>query len=247
MKTIISIVSAIAVLIICMLIADHGTFSIAVNGNNIIDLVSLAIFIFIVYFFATMKSWSPNTRKQILTGIVIYCCFNVYMVHTNFGIMCIKRSRYSTRTKACWSNIRVIQGAVEMYNMDVATMAKTLDIPELIKGKYLRSEPLLPEKDCHYDSFGDLSQDGLVYCTHHLIPSIDEEVINQFKTGHYTPNDSISQEMIDKIRLIKADIESKKSFSEKFQTSWKENWPKIRDILYPFLVVFFPFTLHPLR
>ena len=247
MKIIINIISAIVILVVCLLLADHGIFQIAVNGNTLIDLVSMAIFIFIVYFFVTIKSWSPNAQKEIKIAIAVYCCVNVYIVQTNFGIMCIKRSRYSTRTKTCWSNIRVIQGAVEMYNMDVATMAKTLDIPELIKGKYLRSEPLLPEKDCYYDSYGDLSQDGFVYCTRHLIPSIDEEVINQFKTGQYTPNDSISQEMIDKIRLIKADIESKKSFSEKIQISWKENWPKIRDILYPFLVVFFPFSLHPLR
>lgn len=247
MKKIFSIITVIVVLLVCMLGADQGNLSLLINGNNFIDFVSLAIFIFIVYFFVTIKSWSPKAKKEIITAIVVYCCFNVYMVHTNFGIICIKRAHYSARTKACWSNIRVIQGAVEMYNMDVASMATTLDIPELIKGKYLKSEPIRPEKDCYYDSFGDLSKDGFVYCTRHLIPDIDEETIYQFETGKYTPNDNITKEMIDKIKRIKAEIESKKTFLEKLQISWKENWTKTRDTLYPFLVLFFPFTLHPLR
>lgn len=247
MKTLFSIITVIVVLLVCMLGADQGNLSLLINGNNFIDFVSLAIFIFIVYFFVTIKSWSPKAKKEIITAIVVYCCFNVYMVQTNFGIMCIKRSRYSARTKACWSNIRVIQGAVEMYNMDVATMATSLDLPTLFKEKYLKNEIIGPEKDCYYDSFGDLSKEGFVYCTRHLIPDIDEETIYQFETGKYTPNDNITKEMIDKIKQIKAEIESKKTFLEKLQISWKENWSKTRDTLYPFLVLFFPFSLHPLR
>ncbi|PKL39272.1 MAG: hypothetical protein CVV41_21715 [Candidatus Riflebacteria bacterium HGW-Riflebacteria-1] len=38
----------------------------------------------------------------------------------------------------CMANIRTIQGAVEMYNMDRSTMMETLDMEELLKGGYLR-------------------------------------------------------------------------------------------------------------
>ena len=247
MKKIFSIITVIVVLLVCMLGADQGNLSLLINGNNFIDFVSLAIFIFIVYFFVTIKSWSPKAKKEIITAIVVYCCFNVYMVSTNFGIVCIKRSRYSARTKSCWSNIRVIEGAVEMYNMDSASMTSTLNIPELMKCKYLKMEIKGTEPDCHYDSCGDLSKDGFVFCTHHLIPDIDDETLNQFNIGEYTPNDKIPQEMIDKIKQIKTEIEKQKSLNEKNLISLKKNWPKIKETLFPFLILFFPFALHPLR
>ena len=247
MKTITSIVSAIVVIFVCMLIADQGTFQIAVNGNNIIDLVYIAIFVFIVYFFITRKTCSPKAQKEIITAIIVYCCFNVYLVFTNFGVMCIKKAPYSVKTKACWSNIRVIQGAVEMYNMDMATMATTLDIPELIKGKYLTTEPMAPEKDCCYDSCGDLSNDGFVFCYRHLIPEIRQEEIEQIQNGNFHPTEKLPQELIDKIQKLKGKIKSKQTFMDKANLAWKDNSHKLKDILSPFLVLFFPFTLHPLR
>ena len=150
MKTVIKLISAAVVLFICMLIADQGTFSIAVDGSDAIDFVSLGIFIFIVYFFVTIKTWSPKVKKEIITAIVIYCCFNVFMVYTNFGVMCIKRVPNNARLKACFSNILILQGALEMYNMDHIVMMKELDIPTLIKEKYLKIEISKPEPDCFY-------------------------------------------------------------------------------------------------
>ena len=41
MKVIMSIISAIVVLIVCMLAADQGNLSLAVNGNNIMYLFYL--------------------------------------------------------------------------------------------------------------------------------------------------------------------------------------------------------------
>ncbi len=83
------------------------------------------------------------------------------------------RSRPSARQKACFSNIRVIQGAVEMYNMDSSTMMKELDLNLLINGngssdiKYLKYHPTKPEVSCSYISIGDLSDDGVIACEYH--------------------------------------------------------------------------------
>ena len=68
------------------------------------------------------------------------------------------------------SNIRVIQGAIEMYNMDYPNKLKHLDrdaINELIKGKYLKDEPEKPDSECDLLSIGDLSKDGIIYCIYH--------------------------------------------------------------------------------
>ena len=85
-----------------------------------------------------------------------------------------RRGTPRNREKACFSNIRVIQGAIEMYNMDVKTMMRELDDNNqkvLIEGKYIKSkEPLVcPEtsKSGQYLSIGDLTGDGLIYCTYH--------------------------------------------------------------------------------
>lgn len=58
------------------------------------------------------------------------------------------------RTKACISNQRVILGAVEMYNMDNDEKMDVLDIDLLIKGRYLKSYPTKPEKECSYSAIG---------------------------------------------------------------------------------------------
>ena len=81
--------------------------------------------------------------------------------------MCIKRSRPSARQKACFSNLRVIQGAVEMYNMDNSEFMTKLDLDLLIKGKYLKELPSKPEESCSYISIGDLSKDGVIACEYH--------------------------------------------------------------------------------
>ncbi|MBQ3644361.1 MAG: hypothetical protein II961_07160 [Candidatus Riflebacteria bacterium] len=78
-----------------------------------------------------------------------------------------KAARSSAREKACYSNMRVLQGAVEMYNMDHATMMSNLDIPTLVKEGYLKGELRGPEPDCDYFSKGDLSKDGCIFCKRH--------------------------------------------------------------------------------
>ncbi len=68
---------------------------------------------------------------------------------------------------ACYSNIRVLTGAVEMYNMDHATMMSTLDTDTLVKEHYLKYPPKGPDPDCEYYSEGDLIEDGIIACKKH--------------------------------------------------------------------------------
>lgn len=52
------------------------------------------------------------------------------------------RRGHSERERACYSNMRVILGAIEMYNMDHSVMIATLtsDVPDrLMRGGYLKS------------------------------------------------------------------------------------------------------------
>lgn len=76
--------------------------------------------------------------------------------------------RGNAREKACYANMRVLLGAVEMYNMDNSVYPKHMDdklIDELVKGKYLRSKPRKPETECDY--YGDLENNGEICCKLH--------------------------------------------------------------------------------
>lgn len=78
-----------------------------------------------------------------------------------------KKARESARQKACYSNIRVILGAIEMYNMDNSDMMTDVQISLLTAGKYLKSEPTKPETGCSYSASGDVTDTGVVICSLH--------------------------------------------------------------------------------
>ena len=82
--------------------------------------------------------------------------------------------REVNREKSCFSNQRLLLGAIEMYNMDNSEMLHDLndnvqDI--LIRGKYLKGDNILrcPETSANgkYYSQGDLCEDGVIYCDYH--------------------------------------------------------------------------------
>ena len=105
--------------------------------------------------------------------------------------------RYSAIRKSCFSNQRVIQGAIEMYNMDSAVMIDTA-LPggdfcdfeeELIKGKYLKDYIVPAEKSCSYGFVG-LTGDGHVFCKKHgTIESKDDDhpIIPNYDTSKEKP------------------------------------------------------------
>ena len=106
---------------------------------------------------------STLSRAFILTCIT---SFIVFSIHTPG-----KPSRSFPRRKACLSNLRLISGAVELYNMDNAN--KIIELNDsafeiLIKGNYLKRKPEPPELTrCFYSSEGDITKSGYIYCKYH--------------------------------------------------------------------------------
>lgn len=116
-----------------------------------------------------MKSNESNdVRKKSYFKFALYA----YLIGVLFFVLLkpipiFKRHSYN-RDKICFSNIRVIQGAVEMYNMDAKKGEEmgNLDIDTLLKANYLKEIPKKPEESCQY--FGsNLYGDGSVFCSYH--------------------------------------------------------------------------------
>ena len=88
------------------------------------------------------------------------------------------RSRRYDSSKSCFSNIRVLLGALEMYNMDHSIMIPEMNevvIDILVREKYLKEAPVGPiPRRCKYYNQGDLLDTGVIYCEYH--GSIDGSV-----------------------------------------------------------------------
>ncbi len=82
----------------------------------------------------------------------------------------VYKNREDSNKRRCFSNIRMISGAVEMYNMDVSEMMVSLDLDILTKNGYLRKKAIDGLK-CKFKTTGDLTKDGFVYCEYHGDPS----------------------------------------------------------------------------
>jgi prepilin-type N-terminal cleavage/methylation domain-containing protein len=85
-----------------------------------------------------------------------------------------RKAREQAREKACYANMRVILGAVEMYNMDHTTMMTSIadaDVTdaskELTSGQYLKGQVSKPESGCSYGASGDLTGQGRITCSVH--------------------------------------------------------------------------------
>ncbi len=110
-------------------------------------------------------------KKSIFSTVLLY----IYLIGVVGFIFLGPKLNYKkggghSRIKACYSNIRVLQGAVEMYNMDVVTMMTTLDQSLLREGHYIKSNTDLvcPETSKHATYSGDnLTDDGEIICSYH--------------------------------------------------------------------------------
>ena len=120
---------------------------------------------------------------EMVIVIAIICILAAMKQPINHG-----GSRALARQKACYSNIRVLQGAVEMFNMDCSPMMDDIfyegfetteydyktkkhkkTITGLIAGGYLKKKPECPENNKNsvkneYIAFGKLTEDGEVGC-----------------------------------------------------------------------------------
>ncbi|MBP5470271.1 MAG: hypothetical protein J6Z11_13615, partial [Candidatus Riflebacteria bacterium] len=106
-----------------------------------IFLIILVIRIAILYTFIKYFIYADGYLNRIILFIVfvLYCMFN-------FGGLIPRKHHYPpSREKACFSNIRVLTGAVEMYNMDCPQMMDKLDMDKLVETKYLKAPITGPE------------------------------------------------------------------------------------------------------
>ena len=144
-------------------------------------IIEIVVFPFICVFFFISTLFKPETRSKIIRNIIVYMCINLFLSFSNFGYVCIKRSRTPAKQKACFSNIRVLQGSVEMYNMDhKKNPMKTLDIKTLEETKYLKPNSVQgPSDQCEYLSNDDLSKDGEVICRFHSDPKYNDDLENK--------------------------------------------------------------------
>ncbi|HNV69237.1 MAG TPA: zinc ribbon domain-containing protein, partial [Candidatus Ozemobacteraceae bacterium] len=80
--------------------------------------------------------------------------------------------RCSARVKHCYSNMRVLLGAIEMYNMDNAVMLDSLQDADgsagglLLQRQYLKSPITKPTVKCAY-SGTNLTKNGRISCAFH--------------------------------------------------------------------------------
>lgn len=111
----------------------------------------------------TNKSSSSTKKRNIY--IVISLAFILFSEFVLLAIMStpnVTKSRTSAKRAACFSNVRILQGAFEMYNMEKHSFMNSLDINALVNEKYLKNAPSKPENDCEY-----LLENGIVYCKYH--------------------------------------------------------------------------------
>ncbi|MBI3039069.1 prepilin-type N-terminal cleavage/methylation domain-containing protein [bacterium] len=83
-----------------------------------------------------------------------------------------KKAREQAREKACYANMRVVLGAIEMYNMDNSAMKTALADADtqsgvLTSGGYLKNAVSKPEVGCVYTNTNDLTTSGYISCAVH--------------------------------------------------------------------------------
>lgn len=80
------------------------------------------------------------------------------------------RRPYPAREKACYANMRVLLGAIEMYNMDNDPPMIYLNpemMEHLVKQQYLKVFMTGPTEACAYSSTGNMTASGQIVCASH--------------------------------------------------------------------------------
>ena len=112
--------------------------------------------------------WSTAIREAVI--ITIIACILVFLGFPNEFFAFARSGAFQ---KACFSNIRVITGAIETYNLENSKKIEELNdnnLKLLVEKGNLKSIPEAVYNECKYMSSGNLSKDGFVYCDMHGDP-----------------------------------------------------------------------------
>ena len=119
-----------------------------------------------------MKGGEKIMSRKGFTLIELMIVIAIIGILAAIAIPNFRKAREQAREKACYANIRVLLGAIEMYNMDHSTMQTTLAAMDysatghLVSCQYLKSAVTAPETSCSYVG-ADLSGSGKISCTAH--------------------------------------------------------------------------------
>ena len=111
------------------------------------------------------------TRKG-FTLIELMIVIAIIGILAAIAIPNFRKAREQAREKACYANIRVILGAIEMYNMDHSAMKGTIADGDtqaagiLVTGGYLKTAVTKPETGCSYAG-ANVDTTGRISCTVH--------------------------------------------------------------------------------
>lgn len=93
--------------------------------------------------------------------LAILIVFAVVFVGAFLSVPNFKKAREQARDKACFSNQRVISGAIEMYEMDNGPIT-SFDLKRLVDQQYMRTAPTCPEQGTY-----SMTYNKKVYCSKH--------------------------------------------------------------------------------
>lgn len=118
---------------------------------------------------AISEESGPSCFSAIFKVVGFFIILGIFMAVAG-NMSSSRRYRGHAREKACYANMRVLLGAIEMYNMDNAVMLKSVqDDTEqrLVSANYLKTKLSKPESGCNYSSTGDITAFGKIRCDVH--------------------------------------------------------------------------------
>ena len=171
-----------------------------------IVLTLIALKIAVVFFIFKKFSLAKGCLNKIFLFFMVF----FYVIINIFTSLPEKKFVHQpSRQKACFSNIRVLIGAVDMYNMDHKIMMTKLDLNALIQEKYLKGTFSGPEKECEYLTEGDLTNNGYIYCKiHGDIEGLKEKEIHAKKEEEQKRNSSFIKNVFSKIWAYEEKLDS---------------------------------------